>query len=186
MKQKLLPNKARFLAVLLIFLLFTTSALAQKNVTGKVTNASDNLPVSGATVAVRGTKVATTTGTDGAFSISVPAGRNTLVISFIGFEETVVDVSNRHHSYVVMRERTGGLSEVVVTGYSSQRKKDIIGAVSVVDIADLKSTPAANLGAQLQGRATGVTVSGSAPPAHRLWSVSAVFNQAVTTNPFML
>ncbi|MDX2045678.1 MAG: TonB-dependent receptor [Chitinophagaceae bacterium] len=164
MKQKLLPSKARILPVLLIFLLFTTSALAQKNVTGKVTNASDNLPVSGATVAVRGTKVATTTGTDGAFSISVPAGRNTLVISFIGFEETVVDVSNSTTVTVVMRERTGGLSEVVVTGYSSQRKKDIIGAVSVVDIADLKSTPAANLGAQLQGRATGVTVSGTGAP----------------------
>jgi TonB-dependent starch-binding outer membrane protein SusC len=165
MKQKLLLCfKARQLPVLIIFMLLYTAAFSQKNVTGKVTNATDNQPVPGATVIVKGTKVGTTTGADGAFTISVPSGRNTLVISNVGYDEMQVDVSDVSTVMATLKERTGNLNEIVVTGYSSQRKKDIIGAVAVVDVAELKSTPAANIGAQLQGRTTGVTVSGNGAP----------------------
>lgn len=59
---------------------------------------------------------------------------------------------------------TTHLNEVVVTGYSTQRKEDIVGAIAVVNVMELKSTPAANLGAHLQGRVTGVTISGSGAP----------------------
>ncbi|WP_207632879.1 SusC/RagA family TonB-linked outer membrane protein [Foetidibacter luteolus] len=144
--------------------MLSTVALAQKKITGKVTHASDNQPIPGATITALGTKIATVAEADGSFSITVPPDVKSLVVSFIGFEEVVVDVTNTTSVTVAMKERAGGLSEVVITGYSSQRKKDIIGAVAVVDVAELKSTPAANLGAQLQGRATGVTVSGSGAP----------------------
>jgi TonB-dependent starch-binding outer membrane protein SusC len=164
MKQKQLPGIAKLLPMLILSMLLCTAALAQKTVTGKVTNATDNQTVVGATVSVKGTRVGTTTGTDGSFSLSVPAGKNTLVISNVGYDEIQVDVSNTSAVTAALKERSGSLNEVVVTGYSSQRKKDIIGAVSVVNIEDLKSTPAANLAAQLQGRATGVTVSGNGAP----------------------
>jgi TonB-linked SusC/RagA family outer membrane protein len=63
-----------------------------------------------------------------------------------------------------MKARTSTLNEVVVTGYSTQRKKDIIGAVSVVSAKDLQRTPASNLAVQLQGRAAGVTISAAGEP----------------------
>ena len=164
MKKKLLQSKLRLLPFLLLFMLSASVALAQKTVTGKVTNATGNQPVAGATVKVKGAKTAVPTNNDGTFTINVPAGKNALIISSIGFEEMEVDVSNTSTVAAEMKESAGNLNEVVVTGYSSQRKKDIIGAVSVVNMEDLKSTPAANLGAQLQGRATGVTVSGTGAP----------------------
>jgi TonB-dependent starch-binding outer membrane protein SusC len=166
MKQKRLPGMAmlKLLPLLIFSLLLSVTAIAQKSVTGKVTNATDNQPVVGATVAVKGTRTGTTTGPDGSFTLSVPAGKNIIVISSIGFEEVQVDVSSTSTVSASLKTATGSLNEVVVTGYSSQRKKDIIGAVSVVNIEDLKSTPAANLGAALQGRATGVTVSGTGAP----------------------
>jgi TonB-linked SusC/RagA family outer membrane protein len=164
MNKKNLRSKVAQLPLLLVFLLLGSAAFAQKTITGKVTSASDNQPLLGATVVVKGTKIATATSADGAFSISVPAGKNTLVITSTGFNETEVDISNTTVANVSLQVKRGNLNEVVVTGYSTQRKKDIIGAVAVVDMEDLKSTPAANLGAQLQGRATGVTVSGNGAP----------------------
>lgn len=165
MKQNQLPSKAKLLPMLILSIFLSTVAFAQKNVIGKVTNATDNQPIAGATVAVKGNKnVATTTAADGTFSITVPAGNSILIISSVGFDEIQMDVNKTSNFTAALKTRTGSLNEVVVTGYSTQRKKDIIGAVAVVNIADLKSTPAANLGAQLQGRATGVTVSGSGAP----------------------
>jgi TonB-dependent starch-binding outer membrane protein SusC len=164
MKQKLLLSKAKLLPLLMSFMLLCTAAFSQKTVTGKVTNSVDNQPLAGATVIVKGTTTATATGNDGAFTISVPAGKNTLVITSTGFDEVEVDVRTISNVEVALKVKAGSLNEVVVTGYSTQRKKDIIGAVSVVNVEDLKSTPSANIGAQLQGRATGVTVSGTGAP----------------------
>jgi TonB-dependent starch-binding outer membrane protein SusC len=158
MKQKLLPSKARILPMLIFSMLLSTVALAQKTVTGKVTSATDNQPVSGATVAVKGSNVATATAPDGTFSISVPAGKTILVVSYIGFDALEVSISGKDNITIALKERSSSLSEVVVTGYTSQAKKDITGSVAVVNAADLKSIPAANAESQLQGRASGVTV----------------------------
>ncbi len=164
MNKKNLLSKVMLLPMLFFLLLLSTAAFSQKTVTGKVTSSADNQPVVGATVSVKGTKVATSTGIDGGFSISVPAGSNTLVITSASFKAEEIDIRNTATANVSLAVRTGNLNEVIVTGYSTQRKKDIIGAVSVVNVDDLKSTPSANLGAQLQGRATGVTVSGTGAP----------------------
>ena len=164
MKKKLLLSRVKLIPLLMSFMLLCTAAFSQKTVTGKVTNSVDNQPLAGATVVVKGTTTATATGTDGTFSIAVPAGKNILVITSTGFEELDVDVRSTLNVAVSLKLRAGSLNEVIVTGYSTQRKKDIIGAVSVVNVEDLKSTPSANLGAQLQGRATGVTVSGTGAP----------------------
>jgi hypothetical protein len=74
MKQKLLLSRAKLLSVLILSMLLSAIASAQKNVSGKVTGGADNQPVPGATVVVKGTKVGTTTGADGAFTISVSSG----------------------------------------------------------------------------------------------------------------
>lgn len=138
-------------------------SIAENTIRGKVTD-SNKQPLFGATVSVKGTNLATQTDAQGAFSITVPEGKNILVISFVGHELQEITIGTQATVDVVLKESKTNLNEVVVTGYSTQRRKDIIGAVAVVDVADLKSTPAANIGAQLQGRATGVTVSGTGAP----------------------
>jgi TonB-linked SusC/RagA family outer membrane protein len=162
MEQNLLKSWGRTIPMLVLTMLLCTVAIAQKTITGKVTGPG-GAPISGATVAVKGASTATSTGADGAFSISAPAS-GTLVISYIGYDVIEVAVANRQDFTVELKERTSTLSEVVVTGYSSQAKKDITGSVAVVNTADLKSQPAANAEAQLQGRASGVTVTTDGRP----------------------
>ncbi len=159
MKQKLLRSiRNKQITMLIIPMLFCTLAFSQKNVSGKVTSGTNNQAVVGATVAVKGTHFATSTANDGTFSIAVPAGRETLVISFVGFDVIEVSAEGKTEINVTLKERTSTLNEVVVTGYTSQAKKDITGSVAVVNTADLKSIPAANAESQLQGRASGVSV----------------------------
>ena len=150
--------------MLLLLLVFTIPAIAQKTVTGKITDANDKQPVVGATVTVKGTNVATQTDVSGNFSVAVPAGRNTLLISSVGFASQELNVTNLNSVSLALQTTTSSLNEVVVTGYTSQVKKDITGSVAVVNTGDLKSIPAATAESQLQGRASGVTVTTSGRP----------------------
>src|SRR5688572_14502966 len=147
-----------------LFLSISFTVLSQKKVTGTVTG-TDAKPVSGATVLVKGTTTATSTGADGTYSIDLPQGKNALTFSYVGFENSDVTVGEGETTVnVKMNQLNNSLNEVVVTGYSTQRKKDIIGAVSVVNTKDLIATPSSNLAVQLQGRAAGVTVSSAGEP----------------------
>lgn len=149
------------LAVLLM--LSSLLSFAQKVVTGKVTGA-DNQPAAGATVTVTGTNVATQTDANGNFSISVPQGRNSLTVSYVGYENQAIDVANRSTLSIPLRAATSSLSEVVVTGYSGQQRKNIVGAVSTVRGEQLASVPTGNAEQQFQGRVPGVTVITSGQP----------------------
>src|SRR5687767_1864486 len=137
-------------------LLFATTIVSaqSKTVSGKVI-APDNQPVAGATVAVKGSTVATQTGLDGLFTITVPGSNSVLVISAVGYGAEEISVGDNASLNITLKFSTSDLNEVVITGYTSQRKKDIIGAVSIVKTEDLQITPAANLAVQLQGRAAG-------------------------------
>lgn len=145
-------------------LLFATIVVAQTTVTGKITSGADKQPVFGATVSVKGSNVATQTNQSGAYTILVPSGNSILVVTFIGFESKEIPVNGRSSVDIELTEKTTTLTDVVVTGYSSQARKDITGSVTVVKVTDLKSTPAANAETQLQGRAAGVTVVTSNQP----------------------
>ncbi|WP_336514404.1 TonB-dependent receptor [Pollutibacter soli] len=148
--------------LLLLFVLCQVTVHAQTRVSGKVTD-NTGKPVTGATITVKGSNVATTSGDDGSYQISLPAGSTTLVISSVGFQTVEVNASSGTAN-VTLVEVTNNLNEVVVTGYSSQRRKDITGSVAVVKVSDLTSIPASSAENQLQGRAAGVTVvSNSAP-----------------------
>jgi len=158
MKQKLLKSIGRAIPMLILSMLLCTAAFAQRPITGKVL-AANGQPISGATVSVKGSNLATSTSADGAFAISVPNDRSTLVVSYVSFDGIEVPISGASNLNITLKERTSSLSEVVVTGYTSQAKKDITGSVAVVNTTDLKSIPQANAEAQLQGRAAGVNVT---------------------------
>ena len=139
--------------------LFTSYILfAQRTVTGVVTSQANAAPLSGATVVVKGTTSGTSTDANGAFTITVPAGSSVLVVSYVDHDNQEIDITGKNQVMVSLAPTNSTLNVVVVTGYSSQRKKDITGAVAVVNANDLKSQPSADATAQLQGRASGVNV----------------------------
>ncbi|HLI94418.1 MAG TPA: TonB-dependent receptor, partial [Puia sp.] len=142
------------------------SLFAQQTVTGKVIGSTDKQPVPFATVQVKGERGATQTGTDGSFSIRLTKSSGTLVISAVGFEALQVPVSagNAALGVITLTASTSTLNDIVVTGYTAQRKKDITGAVAVVDMKDMKSVPGTSTEALLQGQAAGVQVVNSGMP----------------------
>ncbi len=148
----------------LICLFSTLMVWAQKTVSGRVTSGTNQLPVSGATVTLKGTNQATQTNADGSFSIRVPNDRSVLVITSVGFESIEMPVGAQSSVDVLLKESASTLSEVVVTGYSSQAKKDITGSVAVVNVKELVANPGSNIQSLLQGRAAGVTVGTSGIP----------------------
>ena len=145
--------------LLFIFSFLFYFAHAQTRITGKVSS-PDGKPFFGATVAVKNTNIATSTADDGSFSLNVPDPNGTLVISYVGYEtqEVTIPSLNGGPAMISMIALPNSLNEVVVTGYSAQRRKDITGAVAVVNVADLKSIPSSDATAQLQGKASGVSV----------------------------
>ncbi|HWB91322.1 MAG TPA: TonB-dependent receptor [Puia sp.] len=160
-------------------LLFSCSLLAQTpiTITGRVTGKTDNQPVIGATVVVKGSRYATTTGTDGTFSLKVPKVTGTLQITAIGYDAYEVPLSgNPDVGEVKMTTSNSTLNDVIVTGYTAQKKKDITGAVAVVDIGDAKKVPSTSSEQLLQGQASGVTVLNSGAPG----APSTVFVRGVS------
>lgn len=148
-------------------LLLSCSLYAQKTITGRVVGKTDNQPVIGATVQVKGTKAATSTAADGTFSLKLPATvtRGTVVITAIGFENFQVGLgSSDALGDITLTQSNTTLNDVIVTGYTAQKKKDISGSVAVVDIADARKIPATSSEQLLQGQASGVTVLNSGQP----------------------
>lgn len=150
--------------MLLVFaFLASSSVYAQRQITGTVTDAQNGEPLIGASVLVQGTNTGTVTDFNGEFSIMAADG-DVFVVSYTGYDPQEVTVEPGMNTMNI--ELTAGIviDEVVVTGYSSERKADIVGSVTVVDTEDALTTPSANLAQQLQGRAAGVTVSGDGAP----------------------
>src|ERR1700682_4950032 len=105
-------------------LLFSCVILAQKTITGKVIDKSNQQAVGNATVRVRGTVIATQTDSSGNFSIVVPKNNSQLEITSVGYESAVVPISGKTNvGEIQLAVTLGNLNEVFVTGYTAQRKK---------------------------------------------------------------
>ena len=174
-KSKLL-NAVRLFLFLMVFIvvqMFVVSTqvyaasndvlLEQGVIAGTVTSESGE-PIPGVTVVVKGTTNGTITDFDGIYTISNVPSDAVLLFSFVGMKSQEVSAAGKSQISVVMEEDRIGLEEVLVTGYSTERKKDIIGSVAVVDTEEMQSTNTATVGGQLQGRAAGVVVSSSGDP----------------------
>ena len=151
-------------ACILFALCLATGAWAQQKISGVVTGATSHQPVVGATILVKGTRVAATTSSTGEFSLTLPAGRHRLVISSVGFESIETEVAGPDRLDIALKETSALLNDVVVTGYTSQRRKDLTGAVTVVNVDNMNRQPTSQIAEQLQGQAAGVTVIGSGQP----------------------
>jgi TonB-linked SusC/RagA family outer membrane protein len=155
----------RKLAFFLSLLLFSLCVQAQDRiVTGKITNLQTSDAVADATVTVKGTSVVTRSAIDGSFSISVPNANAVLIITHTGMESQEIKVGDKSGFSVVLNQSNVSMTEVVVTGYTAERKKDITGAVSVVNMKDIASIPTGNVMSALQGRVPGVNISTNGTP----------------------
>lgn len=135
----------------------------QRKITGTVTDENGN-PLPGVNITLEGTMTGTMSGIDGKFSIDIPDEKAVLVFSFIGYVSQRVTPEGRAVIDISMVPTLTNLEEVVVVGYSVQKKMDITGSVTVVDVDELKKVPASNLGQQLQGKAVGVIVGSTGGP----------------------
>lgn len=148
----------RSLLLALVALLGPGWMLAQ-TVTGTVVDETDfGLP--GVNIIVDGTTSGTITDIDGSYSITAKPG-DVLVFSFTGYETQRITVGAQSTIDVTLNPDVAILDQVVVTGYTQQRQRDITGAVSVIDSEELTAIAASSVNQQLEGRAPGVTVSTS-------------------------
>lgn len=147
----------------LLFFLLTTVAFAQRTVTGQVIGSDDNQGIPGATVLVKGTRVGTATDVNGNFSVDAPSGA-VLVISSVGYVPQEIAIGSATTYNVSLAPDAQTLTEAVVTGYGTQTKRDITGAVATIDSKTLLAIPSNNLAQAMQGRVTGVNVSNENAP----------------------
>lgn len=149
MKQKLLLGLLMFFAL--------TSIAQQRTVTGVVMD-DKGVPLSGVSVTIKGTTTGTITSADGGFSLNVPANSNTLVVSNIGFESRDVDITNQTNINITLASADQILSDVVVIGYGTARRRDLTGAVASVREKDFNKGVIISPDQAIQGKAAGVMV----------------------------
>lgn len=144
---------------LIAFQLASVFSYAQNaEISGKVNEAATGLPMPGVNIVVKNSTTATSTDIDGNFTLSAPVG-STLVVSFIGFETQEFPVSGPQNLTITLKEDTQTLDEVVVIGYGTQKKKEVTGAVSVVNAETLDKLKPVKVEQALQGTVAGVNVT---------------------------
>lgn len=168
-KQYSLMGKLRFLhftamALIVILMSFQSVYGQQKKLTGTVIG-TDNAPIPGVSIVVKGTSVGTVTDVDGKFSLNVPANSQSLVFSFVGMLAQEITIGNLTEFNVRLKEETKGLEEVVVVGYGTQKKESVVGAITQVDNEKLMQAGATTVTNAIAGKLSGVlTIQRDAEP----------------------
>ena len=156
--MKLKFQKSRIEIFFCLFLLCSSfSLIAQTTVKGKVLSASDNMPLPGASVIEKGTSNGTQTDFDGVFTLDVSNESAIMVVSYVGFKSKEVVYSSGE--VTVTLEEDSALEEVVVIGYGTQRKSDIVNAVATVDLEEATLSPTSDVNEMLRGRIAGLQVN---------------------------
>ncbi|HSC40187.1 MAG TPA: carboxypeptidase-like regulatory domain-containing protein, partial [Chitinophagaceae bacterium] len=112
-----------------------------RQVSGKVTDKTTGEPLQGVTIALRKGKVAVTTNRDGSFSLQVPPGEN-LVVSFVGYTGQEIHTDGAAFFNITLEMNYSKMDEVVVIGYGTARKKNVVGALDIVSAKDAGATTA--------------------------------------------
>lgn len=147
--------KALILCPLLLLLAF--AAQAQKTVTGKITDEKGN-PIPGASIVVKDGKVGTTTDASGSFTLNAPSGTSAVTVSYVGYVSQDIDVTSTFNISVSLVPDNSSLTDVVVVGYGTARRKDLTGAVASVKEKDFNKGVITSPDQLIQGKASGVMV----------------------------
>jgi TonB-linked SusC/RagA family outer membrane protein len=169
-KKDFSSNVWRKLSLLTLLCVLHVALFAQeKTISGVVTSSDDGSKLVGVTVVVKGTTTGTVTDINGKYSIPVKTNDAILVFSMIGMNKVEESTSKRSVINVVMSPSTQELNQVVVTGYMTQKKADLTGAVSVVNVSPLATASASNPMHDLQGKIAGVDIMNNGSPDGGTW-----------------
>ena len=149
---------------LLIGLLLSITVSAQQKVSGYVKAASNGSPVSGATVVVKGTNEGAFTDANGFYNVNIPTNGKSLVFSMVGYKPKEIAINGKSTIDASLEVDLVGLDEVVVIGYSSTKKRDLLGAVSTIKVGDAFNGRPSSIGSILQGQVAGVNITQSGDP----------------------
>ena len=169
-----------FLAAL--FLMVGT-AMAQTKVNGTVTSQEDGQPVIGASVLVVGTQVGTVTDADGRFSLTCPAGKTTLRISYVGME--AIEVSARPNMRIMLTNDSKALDEVIVVAYGTAKRSAFTGSASEVKSAEISNHVSSTATSALVGKVAGVqaTSSSGAPGSAPTLRIRGIGSYSASSTP---
>lgn len=131
-----------------------------EKLSGKVVDANGE-PIIGASVVDNGTKVATVTDIDGNFTINAKSSSTTVTVTYVGFNTKTVKLTSGRVADIVLTEDSHSLDELVVVGYGSSKKRDLIASVSTVKADEMSNLPVTNIAQGLAGRSPGLIVQSS-------------------------
>ena len=152
-------NKLLSLCMVLILMVGLSShAIAQREVSGTVTDATSGETLISATVQVKGTTVGTTTDIDGKYKINVPEGSTTLIFSYIGYAAKEVELGADNAVDVQLSEGLD-ITEVVVTGYGVQQKGEVTSSVVSIKSEDFNQGNVHSPTQLVQGKVAGLSIS---------------------------
>lgn len=151
-------------AVLFFTCLFSLTSFGQQKTLSGTVVGEDGVPIPGVTVVIKGTTTGMITDSDGKFSFFAPDNADILHVSYIGLRTQEVTIGNQTNFNITLEADVIGVDEVVVTGYATQSKASLTGAISQVSAADLNETSTASAIQRMQGRLSGVSITNSHTP----------------------
>jgi TonB-linked SusC/RagA family outer membrane protein len=148
------------LLFLLLFAFSVTHTLAQRTITGKVTDAKDGTAIIGATISIENTTIGAMSDVNGSYSLTLPADNTALVLVFtyLGYESKKIPVGASGVVNAQLQERYVSLEDVVITGFKNVKKEMFTGSSIKVDMEDLKLSGGVDVSRMLEGKAAGVSI----------------------------
>ena len=149
-----------FLTILMVLSLSVGFA-QDRTISGTIISATDNSPLPGVNVIVKGSAVGTITDINGKYKVSVPQENSTLVFTYIGFETQEIEIGSKTSIDVSLAESIEQLEEIMVMGYTSKRQNEVTGSIVQVTGDNLKDIPVTSIDQTLQGKVPGLNISAS-------------------------
>ncbi len=173
--------------VLGMFCALVNPSYAQQNlsISGKVVDTA-NAPLPGVSVYLKGTQTGTVTDANGIYRLSGIPANGTLVFSFVGMKSQEIPINSRASINVTLAEESVGLDEVVAIGYGTVKKKDLLGAVSVVKEEALAERASGNVVESLRGLTSGVKVTSSGQPGSNASIIIRGLGSLTNNNPLFI
>jgi TonB-linked SusC/RagA family outer membrane protein len=160
------------------FVLCGLFAVAQRTITGTVTDDKGS-PIANASIIVKGTTSGTTSKPDGSYSLLIPANGRALIFSAVDMTTTEVAIGTQNEINISLKTEDKLLTEVVVTGYGTQRRKEVSGNIATVKGSAIANKPVQSFEQALAGRATGVQITVpngvlNTPPVFRIRGTNSI------------
>lgn len=180
--KSILNFNVRTLCFVLAMLVVQCAFAQDRTITGTVTDNKQE-PLIGVNVVVKGNaSVGAITDLDGKYSLSVPAGKATLVFSYIGYVAQEVSVGSRNTVDVVLVDDAQALEEVVVVGYGVVKKRDLVGSIASVKSQDITAVPTSNVLESMQGKIAGLDMTRSSGQPGSSFNFTIRGNRSLTAS----